>query len=243
MKRRGWVGWVLTLGLLSGGVVALLSVPVVRQWEIHLPEQTQGLVDEASVRALLKPYEGQRFLMLSLSSVRQALRAHPWVADARVVRIWPDRVRVDITLQRPVARWGDAGLVNGRGEVFRPPAVGDYAQLLRLDGPDPRQAGALLALAVWLRQQTAFMDWRLVEVRQYVGGSVETRWWPQRTIWLEAARYQAQFRRFLEAWPQVRPDLRDTAVMVDLRYSNGFSIRTKPLNGHDGQNGAQKTEQ
>ncbi|HIQ40690.1 MAG TPA: FtsQ-type POTRA domain-containing protein [Sulfurivirga caldicuralii] len=243
MTRRMWLGWILALALLVGALVALLALPVVKEWEIHLPDNPAVQVDEQAVKALLQPFEGQRFLTLPLDQVRQAVMRHPWVADARVVRIWPDRVRIEVMYQRPVARWGERALVNEYGVVFYPSHLQGFEQLLRLDGPEVQDAAELLTMAVWLRQQMGLKGWQLIGVKRHAGGSVETRWWPQRTIWGEMEDYRAQFSRFMAAWPQVRSALREAAISVDLRYSNGFTIRTEQLSGSDGQHGAQKTEQ
>ena len=233
MKQRIWLGWILALGLLTGAVVALLVMPVVKVWEIKLPSQADTRVDEQALKTLLKPFEGRHFLTLPLERVREAVVRHPWVADAKVVRIWPDRVSIEVVLQKPVARWGARGLVNDRGEVFYPENLSGFERLLVLKGPDERDAPELLTMAVWMREQTALMDWRLLAVKRHVGGSVETLWWPQRTVWLEALYYRQQFSRFLEAWPEVNPVLREAASSIDLRYSNGFSLRTRQLNGSD----------
>jgi cell division protein FtsQ len=142
-----------------------------------------------------------------------------------------------VILHQPIARWGEKGLINGRGEVFYPSQLNGFEDLLQLSG-DPAQASMLLTVAVWLRQQTRMLNWQLLAVHRFKGGSLQTRWYPERTVWLSEQHYQQQFAHFLHAWPQLHPTLRERAAEVDLRYSNGFTIRVKEQQDY----GAQKTE-
>ncbi len=76
----------------------------------------------------------------------------PWVDRAGVARSWPRALRVQVVEQKPVARWGEGGLLNTRGEVFVQDAQHIPAELPELVGPAghrsrddralPRRAGA-----------------------------------------------------------------------------------------------------
>ena len=62
------------------------------------------------------------FFSLDLDKARAAFESVPWVRQADVRRVWPDRLAVQLDEHQPVALWlGDDGndrLVNAHGEVF-----------------------------------------------------------------------------------------------------------------------------
>src|SRR6185503_6524119 len=57
-------------------------------------------------------------LAFGLDQLRIAVEALVWVDRARVQRVWPDRIGIEIVEQQAAARWGDDGLLNTRGELF-----------------------------------------------------------------------------------------------------------------------------
>lgn len=220
--KKLWM-WGGLFAVLTLAVAALLWIPKIQRVVIELPENSP--IEAQALAALLAPYEGNRFLQLPLEEVQHQLKKHPWVAWAHVRKVWPGTLVVQVQPQVPVARWGETGLVNAQGEVFYPKHIKAFVDLLPLWAPDPKEAPRLLRLGQWLMTQTAFLNWHLVAVTLHPGGSLETRWQPERTIWLKASDMEAQFSRFLVAWPQVKPALRDKAAEIDLRYSNGFTIK------------------
>ena len=241
MRRR--LPWLLGLVLLTGAVLALLWWPRIERLEVVVPPGSP--VQPEALAGRLQPFVGERFLQLDLAAVHQAVVAEPWVADAMVRRIWPDRLAVSVQLQKPVARWGTKGLVNPRGEVFYPADVKAWRQLLPLWSPNEADAPRLLEVAHWLRAQTKLMNWTLIALTRHPGGSLETRWLPARTLWLDGTAWRSQFERFLRAWPQVKPELRERATEVDLRYSNGFSIvagSESDKRRQNGTHGAKETD-
>lgn len=106
------------------------------------------LLDASGVR------HGDRLVDLDADAARRSLMAIPWVASARVVRDWPDAVRISVTEERPVASVvtpGSVVLVSTTGRVLErlsDPAPGaprlESTQPLALtDDPDhPATVGA-----------------------------------------------------------------------------------------------------
>ena len=77
------------------------------------------------------------FVSADLDRLRSAVEALAWVDRARVRRLWPDRIRIEIVEQQAAARWGEDGLLNTRGELFatrRAPRAAGAAAARRPDG-------------------------------------------------------------------------------------------------------------
>ena len=178
---------------------------------------------EAAIRADL----AGTFFTLDLERARTALAKVPWVRSASLRRQWPGRLEIEIEEQVPYARWGDAALVNPRGEVFAAAWDGDLPQF---DGPDARAAemtsrhrewSALFApLGLKLRALalSARGGWRL-----RVGGdeaplSIELG---RDDVDARLARFAAVYGRTVGALARAGTRTTD----VDLRYRNGFAAR------------------
>ena len=115
-----------------------------------------------TIRANAAPKLVGNFFTMDLSTARRAFESVPWVRQAVVRRVWPNRLRVRLEEHRPAALWsstatGDEAsdrLVNSFGEVFEA-NLGDVEDdaLPTLRGPDGSSAQMLSMLG---RLQPAF---------------------------------------------------------------------------------------
>jgi hypothetical protein len=115
-------------------------------------------LSEGEVRELLGPAVGENILGLDIESLKQRLRASPWVADAAVRRTLPDTLQVQIQERVPLAlaELDRLYLMDGDGtliDIYGPRTSGFDLPIVRgLKGIDSvaradraRRAGALLA--------------------------------------------------------------------------------------------------
>ncbi len=101
----------------------------------------------AHVAAPFNPDYGRSLYMVPIRQRRLQLLQNPWVAEASVTRVWPNRVRVQIQERVPVA-WiqipgedqsGRPALIDGDGNILQLQQPGDF-KLPVLAGVTPRQA-------------------------------------------------------------------------------------------------------
>lgn len=215
---------VLGLTLLTAALWPLLrsdtTLPPVSRLEIagdwrHLPIER--------VRAQLTPLLQGTLLGLDLEILRTAAENEPWVARARVERVWPDAVRVSVTERVPYARWGATAVIGDDGRVFNPPAHEIPEGLPRLSGPagsEPRVREAYRVLAEALAA-TAF--------------AINGLQLSARGEWTAATANGSELRlgrgdpaeQALALAANVVPALSARAAEiahVDLRYPNGFAV-------------------
>lgn len=115
-------------------------------------------LSEGEVRELLGPAVGENILGLDIESLKQRLRASPWVADAAVRRTLPDTLQVQIQERVPLAlaELDRLYLMDGDGtliDIYGPRTSAFDLPIVRgLKGIDgeargdrARRAGALLA--------------------------------------------------------------------------------------------------
>ena len=117
-KRRGakrkverrvinWSG-ILRRGATLSVLAAALAL-LAWQWESlsHWPVRHVAIsgavknVSEQDVRQQLLPYRNEGLVTFPLDEVRDSLRSPAWVDDARVSRVWPDGLAVEVSEQQP----------------------------------------------------------------------------------------------------------------------------------------------
>lgn len=188
-----------------------------------------GQLDHVSRRELelaIAPHLGDGFFGANVQRIADAARTLPWVASISVRRVWPDSLHIAVIERQAVARWGADGLVAATGEVFTPKRTGPVDHLPLLSGPD----GTSQRLLIALREATERLDG--------VGGGIAELSLSEHGIWrIQSARgieivfRDQQFAALSELARLYEPLLgRSTGRVagIDLRYTNGFSVRWKP---------------
>jgi cell division protein FtsQ len=77
--------------------------------------------------------------------------------QARVARIWPNTVQIDVTEQEAIARWGHDSLIGRYGRYSGYPEAGWFHHLPLLMGPEGREH-EVLAMLEGLNQDFAALE-------------------------------------------------------------------------------------
>ena len=163
------------------------------------------------------------FISADLDKLRKAVEALAWVDRARVQRLWPDRVRVEIVEQQAAARWGEDGLLNTRGELFASGARHVPPELPRLDGP-PGTEGQVAQRYLTIQGRLVEQQLRIAALRLDARGAWELDLLNGVTVRLGRRQVDERIDRFVEIGAQVVAGRAADIRYVDMRYSNGFSI-------------------
>lgn len=138
--RRTWSAyrrWMLvSAGVLAGG---LLSFQTARFLLFSPPVQLAGLdqievsgnryVSTSTVADAFSPDLGKSILRIPLGVRRSSLESIPWVAQASVERVLPNRIRVELTERTPVAflrAANELALVDADGTILDRPLEADF---------------------------------------------------------------------------------------------------------------------
>jgi cell division protein FtsQ len=163
-------------------------------------------------------------LFLDADAARARLMANPWVADAAVLKLYPDRVQITITERLAFALWqkdGHLNVIAGDGTVLEPFVANRYLGLPLVVGPGAgRQAKNFLTV----------MD-RYPEIRSVLQASVlvaERRWNLRLTngidVYLPETNVEAALDRLL-ALDHDKKLLSRDITLVDLRLPDRVSVR------------------
>lgn len=221
------LAWSFALLLLALPVVGLLNGSFASdRWPLKRLELTAELrqVSAEQVHAAAAPHTRRGFFALSLTELRRALAALPWVEQVEVRKRWPDTVMVRLLEYQPYAIWQARQLVSRSGALFEVPGMASLGGLPLLYGPDERVAEVVNfhARAARLLEAT---NLRVVETRLSPRGS-----W---TLVLDGGaevvlgREQAEHRltRFADTiGPLLRANAGTPLRRADLRYPNGYAL-------------------
>ncbi len=105
----------------------------------------------AEVRALIVPDGRQSILALDPEEVKARVESLDWVASARVRRLWPSTMKVEVTRRQEYALWEENGqttVIDVNGERLLAERAADHADLPRVVGRGAGPAAEPLLIAL-----------------------------------------------------------------------------------------------
>ena len=226
-------------------LVALAVLAAALQWLSRTPAlniraiQLEGELQRNSVatlRANATPRLAGNVLSIDLDKARTAFEAVPWVRQATLRRVWPDRLAVHLSEHHPVALWlgedGNERLVNDVGDVFEA-NLGDVEddQLPQFSGPDGSSA-AMLALYRRLAPLFAAykMEPQLLQLSGRGSWSLELDTGASVTLGRGSEdELVARSERFLRTLEQVTGRFQRDLEHADLRHADGYAVRLRGI--------------
>ncbi|MGH1484778.1 MAG: cell division protein FtsQ/DivIB [Cellvibrionaceae bacterium] len=171
------------------------------------------------------------FVRESLENMRDMLEANPWVDQVSLRRQWPDRLHVNIVEQKPIARWGDSGFVNYRGELVKTDQRNTISHLPRLDGVDG-EADKLMRQYQLLSQMLANYDIKIIGLTKSTLGlwhvGLDNGW--QLKVGRNDVAKKVQQLMYMLATNQI--ERQQEIEVVDLRYNKGIAVQWKEYKEH-----------
>lgn len=199
-------------------------------------------VTEAEVRTLLARYTDSGFLGVDVQDLRDQLEQNPWIHSASVRRVWPDVLAIRIEEEVAVARWGEDRLLNAQGQVFQAPFGGaensdrgsdarggeSIENLPLLSGPDGTE-GMVRQHFEQFSDSLAEVGLSLAAISLNERGSWILTDTENLVIRLGREDMAERLSRFTSLYGQgLNKELVDAGV-IDLRYSNGFSVSKRTI--------------
>jgi cell division protein FtsQ len=229
------------LFVMAGLALAALAL----NWVVRLPIfairaiHVEGEVARNSVstiRANAAPKLAGNFFTTDLQRDKRAFESVPWVRQAIVRRIWPNRLAVRLEEHKPAAMWGSDSttdkLVNTFGEVFEA-NIGDVEDdsLPTLSGPE---GSSVHMLAMLGRLKAAFgqMDAHIDSLSLSGRGSWRVELDTGAEVELGRGtddEVLARTERFLATLTQVTQRYQRPLEYADLRHNDGYAVRLKGI--------------
>ncbi len=226
--RLSWYGVLVALQVLLLLLCVWLLRGVFERW-VNAPMEevrvsgTLHQVAGESIQRRLMAYAGTPYIELPLAAIRAELESDPWIDRVDLHRRWPQTLAVEVHENRPVARWGERGLVNERGVVFEPPQVAGFERLPLLRGGQGQALEMMrqyrnftqllrpLGLKVTALSMEARGAWTLT-----LDNGIELRVGRGKTL--------ERMERFTRIYTAQLEDYVDRIRAVDVRYTNGLTV-------------------
>jgi cell division protein FtsQ len=227
--------------MLVAGIVWMVKRPVFALRSVSIEAVPGHQLRHVSTQ-LLRVSAARRvngnFFTVDLDAVRSGFETVPWVRRATVRRIWPNRLVVAIEEHSALALWGDGRLLNTFGELFS--ANLDEAEE---DGPLPEFAGPAGSEHLVLSRYEELKRWLAPLARRPEAVLLSSRYaWSARlddgtTLLLgreQGLPIEERVTRWASVYPRVQAKLDRRAEVIDLRYPNGFAVRSVAMVGSGG---------
>jgi len=210
--------------IIYGCIHYAVHLPVFPLREIRVIGDVGHMTDEQLAAVIARELQGN-FFTVDLAQAREAFEKLPWVRKANVRRQWPDRLEVAVEEHQPLARWGSTALVNAHGEVFE---AAISSKLPVFFGPEGTAVEVVARYAEFDRL-LAPIGRKVVLITLSARRAWQLRLDDGMVLQLGRENLEARLAGFVSAYPRTVARLPQPPSHVDLRYSNGFAVRTPGL--------------
>lgn len=196
---------------------------------------TMDYEDRGALIKLIEAHTDKGFYGLDIDRVRQTLESMQWVAHARVSRVWPGRISVEVEEHEPAARWNDGSLISKKHKLFVPPQLNTNDELYRqwyevfeplpqLRGSDGRQKILMDSYRVY-QQQLARFNVTITVLNEDERRSQTLELSNQVTVRLGYEERELRMNRFMDVYEKLAAQIDGRPASFDMRYSNGFALQ------------------
>ena len=184
--------------------------------------------DHEKIQHLISPLVNRGFFSVETVEIKDRLLQLPWVAHVVVQRIWPKQIFIQLTEKQAAARWNNSTLLSIQGELFQPPQADFPSDLPSFAGPDGQQIEMLsyynkinkllepLHLKISRLEFSPFSLWKMTfdnGIKLTVGHK----------------DFLTRLEHFVKLYPKIVGDRAEEVEYIDLRYSNGMSVKWKTV--------------
>lgn len=215
-------------------VAAVLVLYGAGHYVIHLPIfplrdiQVTGdvvHVTHEQVEAVVTRELRGNFFTVDLAQARAAFEKLPWVRKVNVQRQWPDRLEFAVEEHRPLARWGSTALVSAEGEVFEA-AINTTLPVLR--GPEG-SAPEVVSRFQSFEQTLEPVGRHIVQITLSARRAWVLKLDDGMVLELGRENLESRLAGFVTAYDLTVARLPRPSTYIDLRYTNGFAVRSPGL--------------
>ena len=202
----------------------VLRLPAFQLHEVRVVGEL-GHVTRDQVDAIVKRELKGNFFTLDLAVCRAAFEMLPWVRKANLRRQWPDRIEVALEEHLPLARWGNAALVNTHGELF----TAAYDGKLPLFVGEPTSVKEIAIQYAYFLRSLAPIGQLPVEVQLSPRRAWRLHLRSGLVVELGRENIESRLERFIAVYDRTLGRLQRRLDYVDLRYRDGFAARIPEL--------------
>ncbi|MGB1310347.1 MAG: cell division protein FtsQ/DivIB [Leucothrix sp.] len=183
-------------------------------------------LDQDSLQPIIEPYVATNLFLLEAKELETELEFNSWIYSASLTKLWPDRLRITIHEERPIAFWGDDSMLNEFGEIIDAELPEKAGQLPRLFSPGDNGRN-MVENYLKIQQWTKDFPMEILEFIEDSRGSWQLKLANGLTVNVGRVQQERRLRRFVVGYKRELMDQIKKIHTVDLRYTNGFAVKWK----------------
>ena len=163
------------------------------------------------------------FLSLNLSGLNKYLESEPWIRNATIRRSWPSTIIVDITEEKPIARWGEKQVLNNVGDYLE---ITDKQSIRNLPTftTEFGKSKEMIKSYQLMSEILGPTGLKVHKIRRDVVGSWLITTSSGIQINLGRDQLAQKLRRFQVVWSAQLNSQVEKIKTIDMRYPNGISV-------------------
>lgn len=183
-------------------------------------------INRNNLQQALAPLTHQGFFSVDLDKIHVAVQQLPWVAEVEVKRIWPDKIVIDITTCRPVARWNNTSLLNAYGEIFVPNSFANVAKDLPRFFGKGDQTVKMLDNYQQMNNILQALDLKIALIRYTADNAWQVGLNNGIELQLGQKEVVKRLNRFVQTYKKLLAERHNSLPKsVDLRYNHGMAVK------------------
>jgi len=183
-------------------------------------------VTDVQVREVVAENNVSGFFNTDVEAITNDLRALKWVQTASVRRVWPDVLQIVVYERKAMANWHGDYLLTADATLFAPDEATRPEGLPRLMGPEGTQS-KIIERYIEIQAMLQPLGMRIAELRM----NARRAWSMQleNSIEFDLGRMETvtRLKRFIDVYSNALAAQKNDIAEVDLRYTNGFTLRLK----------------
>lgn len=166
------------------------------------------------------------FFGLSVAKLREDICYLPWVKDAMVRRVWPDKLAIEVIEHEPLAVWNDRAIVTMNGALIMPDDVSLVSSLPKFYGPETKEQQLVQE---WRKMQAVLdqIDLKITQIELAQRGAWQLTLGENLKVKLGTQEIHSRLDRFIRAYDTVLGNQSEKVDYVDLRYTSGLAVGWK----------------
>lgn len=220
---------ILTFGWLSYTTYVLWRDPNTLPVKKVQVEGHFRYISRATLEQAVLPFVENGFLHVDVVALRKRLLEFLPVKDVRIVRIWPDKLWMEVVEHHFVARWREPTtqsiwLVNDKGVALPiSPNASDNALLLLIGSST--QIKRLLQISQEIEGKLAPIGLHIKELKIDKRYALQAKLDNEIELILGRDTALARVQRFAQVYEKLTPKISGKMSYIDLRYTNGIAVK------------------
>lgn len=183
-------------------------------------------VDEAMLHRAVSGVVAGGYFNVDVERVREVVEHLPWVSEASVRRVWPDTLSVSVVEQKPVAISKEKGLINAKGDVFKPLNKMLQKSLPVFDG-NTKLNKLMLSKYYEMNELLTSIDRKIIYLKIDARHAIELKLDNGLTVVLGRENTMHRLERLMRIYNNILISRINDVEIIDLRYTNGMAIGWK----------------